>query len=521
MARSCQNRGMTKTLLGALGAALVAAAPAAAAGRPCTEPGPGSPGWQTATPAAVGMDAAKLREAADYAASQASFSFRVYRHGCLVFADRTRPLTSQAWYESWSMAKSVTALVFGRAMTLGYLSPADPVGSLITEADAAHGRIALRDLLTMTSGLRWNGLRDYDVFLQDRLKDFLTVGIDHPPGTWFEYSQTGPAMVAEAVSRAVGEDFQAFAQRELFTPLGIRPGTWMWTRDRAGRTNGFDGVNMRPDDFARFGDLLRRGGVWRRTRLLAAEFVRKALTPSPTNGCYGWLIWLNRAKPCIGPTVSERPVRDRREFPSLPRDLYNFSGLFGQLVAVFPTQDVVVVRTGQDPGLVNLAGGTGWEETLYQKVLGAITDEKVPVPGDAEDPRVPGDNGQPNPDNGFQYSFGQPAEYSAPLRGEDPPPPGPFRQRALILAASASVRGRVVRLGASCPPRAARPCSGTATLTGAPRPLAYAITPGTARKLRFTLSRPLARARRAAVRAVNADAAGGVPSARVLTLRRG
>ena len=48
---------------------------------------------------------------------------------------------------------------------------------------------------------------------------------------------------------------------------------------------------MRPDFFARFGDLMRRGGVWKGQRLLSAAFVRKAIAPSPTNGCYGWLIW--------------------------------------------------------------------------------------------------------------------------------------------------------------------------------------------------------------------------------------
>ena len=62
--------------------------------------------------------------------------------------------TAPSAYESWSMAKSVTALVFGRAMTLGLISPDDVVGSLVPEADGPHGAITMRDLLTMTSGLR-------------------------------------------------------------------------------------------------------------------------------------------------------------------------------------------------------------------------------------------------------------------------------------------------------------------------------------------------------------------------------
>ena len=66
---------------------------------------------------------------------------------------------------------------------------------------------------------------------------------------------------------------------------------------------------MRPDDFGRLGELMRRGGVWRGRRLLSKRFVAEAIAPSPTNGCYAWLIWVNAAAPCVGPTISERPVR--------------------------------------------------------------------------------------------------------------------------------------------------------------------------------------------------------------------
>jgi hypothetical protein len=274
---------------------------------------------------------------------------------------------------------------------------------------------------------------------------------------------------------------------------------------------------MRPDDFARFGDLMRRGGVWKGERLLSKAFVRSALTPTKTNGCYGWLIWLNKAKPCIGPTVSERPVNDRRNFPTLPADLYRFSGLFGQLVSVFPTQDVIVVRTGQDPGTVNLAGGGDWETTMYTKVLAAITDQTVPVPGDA--PSVPGDNGQPNPDNGFQYASSDPGQYSAPYaNGEPLPAAGPFRQRALVLRAGSS-RGRALRVVARCPPKASRPCAGTAALVGTRMLMDYSIAPGTKRTLRFTLQRAPKKARAVRVSAVNDDEAGGTPAVLRVTVR--
>ena len=195
---------------------------------------------------------------------------RVYRYGCLVGEDRAAPVNRDQQFESWSMAKSVVSLIFGRAMTLGLISPDDPVGSLVPEADQAHGAITIRNLLTMTSGLRWNGLRDYNIFtMPDRVRDALTLDIVHPRGTYFEYAQSAVALLAEAIGRAVGEDVQAFGQRELMDPLGIPADAWHWVRDPAGHVQGFYGVNMRPDDFGRLGELMRRGGVWRGHRLLS------------------------------------------------------------------------------------------------------------------------------------------------------------------------------------------------------------------------------------------------------------
>lgn len=324
-------------------AALLVAAPAHAA-KSCDAPGRA---WERATPEEAGMDPRKVQAGLDSATGQISYAVRVYRHGCLVGEDRLAPLNRDAQYESFSMAKSVTSLVFGRAMTLGLISPDDPVGALRPEADAAHGAITMRDLLTMSSGLHWNGLRDYNLFtMPDRVRDALTTDLEHAPGTYYEYAQSPVTLLGEAIGRAVGEDMMDFAQRELMNPLGIPADAWRWSRDRAGHIGAFYGVGMRPDDFARLGELLRRGGIWDGRRLLSRSYVREAIEPTPTNGCYGWLIWVNAGAPCIGPRITRRPVVDSRALPNMPADMYRFVGAFGQLVAVFPSQGLVIVRTG-------------------------------------------------------------------------------------------------------------------------------------------------------------------------------
>ena len=506
-------------------AALVLAfSPSAHATKTCSEPGKE---WERATPAEADMDAAKLQDAIDYGSTQASYAIRVYRHGCLVGEDRMADVNRNTKYESWSMAKSVTAMIFGRAMTLGLISPEDPVGSLVPEADKAHGAITVHDLLTMTSGLKWNGFRDYNIFtMPDRIRDALTLESVKPPGTYFEYAQSPVSLLAEIVGRSAGEDVMAFGQRELMGPLGIGENSWKWTRDKAGHVGGFYGVQMKADDYGRLGDLFRRGGVWKGERLLSREYIRRSVEPSKTNGCYGWLIWLNAAAPCIGPTVADRSIEDGRDFPELPADFYNFSGLFGQRVTVFPTQDVVIVRTGQDPGLVP-AGQASWENELYKRVLAAMTDQTYEPPGDA--PRVNEENEDTDVDYGFGQALFEPDQYSKGAQQDPLPPAGPARARAAIFGTRARrARHRVARVELACPPEWSSPgvsgCIGIARLKGA-RPVHYAIPAGGTKRLRFRLSKKLQRKlnRRGslvrAARARNADANGGTVSRALIRLR--
>src|SRR3954464_3861341 len=109
--------------------------------------------------------------------------------------------------------------------------------------------------------------------------------------------------------------------------------------------------------------------------------------------------------------------------------MYRFSGLFGQLVTNFPSQGVLVMRTGQDPGLLP-AGGAGWEHGLYQRVLGSITDQKIVPPAPAKKYST-ADGG--DSDAGFQNALARPDQYQRGAVQDPLGPAGPKRARALQL----------------------------------------------------------------------------------------
>ncbi|WP_354697906.1 hypothetical protein DSM112329_03563 [Paraconexibacter sp. AEG42_29] len=427
------------------GALLLCAPSAAVAAKTCGEPTGSS--WQRATAAEAGMDAKKLQAAVDNAMQDSAIAFRVYRHGCLVAESRSAPEGTKLQTQSWSMAKGVSSVAFGRAWTLGLISPEDPLGSLMPQADEAHGKLTLRSLLSMTAGNTQALAHDFNILMRDRIQDGLTVPLIHPQGEYWNYWQTAPPLVDAAVGRAAGEDFQRFFQRELLTPLGIEPGTWNWGRDLAGNTQGFFSLFMTPDDYGRFGDLMRRGGVWRGRRLLSEQYMREAVTPTAAYGCYGWFLWLHSSAACDG--------RGESNLKGWDPGFFEFNGALNQLIGVFPQTDVVVVRVATIPSANS--------REIYRKALAAVTDQEVPLPKLGRDPKHPP----------FRQTAAR-ETLEAELSGVVQPqlaPAGPARARAAIVQPGtrrADRKGRIA-VGVACPPRlpSTQPsCSGTLTVSG-------------------------------------------------------
>lgn len=379
--------------------------------------------WNGSTPEAVGLDSAKLQEAIDFATSRDSWWVKVIRHGCLVGQERYGPYADKGRWESFSMAKSVTAMLAGRAITMNKLTLDDTVGQYLTEApyiaDEAHGAIKVRDMLTMTSGLHWNFLRDYNAFtMPDRVADALSLPVDHDPGTYYEYHQSSVSLLAKVVEMAVGVDLQAFAQTELFDKIGIPSGRWTWERDLAGNTAGFYGLRMEPLDFARLGELMLREGNWNGDQVISEQFVDQAQSPSPQNNGYGYLFWLNGGVPYTTATVYARDERSKPQIASAPADLYMMDGLFEQRVYIMPGLDMVVVRLGMQGSREADTRSSVWtsasgefEHELFRKLMDAVVEGDAPAdPGPYDQTQNPVPAMDPN-EPGMLQSLTQPEDW--------------------------------------------------------------------------------------------------------------
>lgn len=258
---------------------------------------------------------------------------------------------------SWSMAKSITAVLTGFLVADGQLSldgPA-PVAAWERSGDP-RGAIALRDLLHMSSGLEhvengdpvWKG-DTVTMLFGDGAQDMSGFAEAKPaaaqPGEVFNYSSATSVILSDIIADTLTPSQNPEARREavrefihgrLMEPLGMTSLTPEF--DAKGTMIGGSIMHATARDYARFGEFLRNHGVVNGQRLLPETWMQFMLTPSATDPGYGGHIWLNRRRPA-GSDEALWPDRG-------PNDLFACIGHQGQYIIVSPSQRVTVVRLG-------------------------------------------------------------------------------------------------------------------------------------------------------------------------------
>lgn len=365
----------------------------------CEQPAAGSE-FQRVDPSAVALEPGAVRAATEYANDRGAQSIRIYRRHCLVATGRFDGSTGWTPLPSWSMTKGMVALVVGRAVTLGHLGVDDPIGAHLGDSlgrlSPQHAAITVRQLLTQTSGLRFAWANDLNAAATlDSAARVLERPFEAEPGSTYIYAQTTVTALVAVVEAATGEDFQAFAARELFEPIGIGRAEWAWARDGAGRTQGFAFLDMTPRAFGRVGALLLEDGRWRGQQLIDADYIAQARTGTEANPAYGFLWWNNASEWLITAGFPAQQLLERRWLPAAPRDAFGLSGMFDQQMIVIPSLDMVVLRMGQphelfgDPLGEMYARRPSWDHRFFQMLLDGVTDVDLPeTPDWVPDPDV-------------------------------------------------------------------------------------------------------------------------------------
>lgn len=237
----------------------------------------------------------------------------------------------------WSMTKSLTATYFGILQKQGkfdIMKPA-PIDEWATDE---RSKITINDLLHMNSGLEWeeNYSKICDATKMLFIEEDMTQSqinkplVGKPNNTW-NYS-SGTTNLLSGILRnqfKSHQEYLDFWYSALIDKIGMN--SMVVETDMTGNFVGSSYSWATTRDWAKFGLLYLHKGNWNGEQIFDESWAKYVATPTNgSNGKYGAHFWLNA----------------NGDFPDVPRDFYRCSGYQGQMVAIFPSHDLVIVRMG-------------------------------------------------------------------------------------------------------------------------------------------------------------------------------
>ncbi len=296
---------------------------------------------------------------------------------------------------SWSMAKSITQALVGVALQQGKVSVDAPMGSPHWQANDKRAQIPWRTWLQMTDGMRYLEIEAKTVADSDASRKLFGPGrldvakycaglpLIYEPGTHWNYNSCGIVLTADALTRAIvpnPESPQArraamlqWMQQGLFDVIGMKAQPEF---DASGLYYGSALIYASARDFAKFGLLYLRDGMWDGQRVLPEGWVDFARTSGKSENAdiYGAGWWISPAE------GTGRPYPMRID-TGPERDAFSAQGFEGQYTLVVPSKDLIVVRLGFTPEKDLRTGALGkWLGRLASTFPAAAPPAAVPAP---------------------------------------------------------------------------------------------------------------------------------------------
>lgn len=312
-----------------------------------------------------------IRDARIYSEAQQGVGLMIVKDGQVIHESYAQGAAASSKTLSFSMMKSVTALAVGLALDKGAIDSIDtPVSQYLPEwKNDPRGSITLRQLLTMTSGLKLYSFSDPKgktaplMFSTDIGKIALSYPAQDEPGSIFRYNNANSQIVGTVIDRAVRArgygGFTDFVKRYLWCPLGNAAAA-LWLDREGGSPHYYSGLHARLADWARIGEMIRNDGKVGDMQVISADWIQQMIAPSDKNQAYGLHVW--RGSPWQkGRSYSpDNPMTALHSAPYKSDDVVFFDGFGGQRVYIVPSKRLTIARTGMvnmvydDSQIVNL-----------------------------------------------------------------------------------------------------------------------------------------------------------------------
>lgn len=304
-----------------------------------------------------------------YLAGQRSAALLVVHDGKLRLERYGLGFDGSGRWTSFSVAKSFTSTLVGAALKDGFIKSLDDKVSLyIPELKgSAYDEVSVRQLLTMTSGVKWN--EDYDdpnsdvaKFNNHKPETGVEVLVSYmrklprevPAGTRWLYSTGETNLVGTLVQRATQKPLATYLAEKVWGPAGMeQQATWLLSK--TGQEIGGCCVQASPRDYARMGQFILNGATVNGQSIVPDDWLAQATTKQTDIGTpgrgYGYQWW----------TYDDGSFTAR--------------GIFGQGIFIDPKRKLVIVSNANWGGGARDKVATEARSAFYREVQKAIDDE--------------------------------------------------------------------------------------------------------------------------------------------------
>jgi CubicO group peptidase (beta-lactamase class C family) len=278
-------------------------------------------------------------------------------------------------WTSFSVAKSMTSTLVGAALRDGHIrSMDDKVSEYVTQLKgSAYDDVSIRQLLTMTSGVRWNedyGDPDSDVarFNNHRPEAGVPAIVSYlrrlpraaPPGTRWNYSTGETNLVGILVGQAAGRPLAEVLSEKIWRPAGMQQQA-TWILSKTGEEIGGCCIQAATRDFARFGLFILNGARAGGQSILPDGWLADATSPRAATGRpgqgYGYQWWTHAD------------------------GSFSARGIFGQGIFIDPQRRLVIAVNANWGGGASDPLAFEARDAFYRAVQKAVDDEAAAAAG--------------------------------------------------------------------------------------------------------------------------------------------
>lgn len=213
-------------------------------------------------------------------------------------------------HDTRSISKSIVSACIGIAIEKGLIKDEnEPIKNFFScSKNDEKGNITIKDLLTMSSGLCWKEIGDYNGLNDETKMDLsfdpvsfvLKKDLVSEPGSTWTYSGGNTQILAEIIYKVSGKNIYEFAEENLFSPLGID--NKEWTNLTVSKIPAAaSGLRLTSRELLKLGMLYNNNGVFNGAQIIDSAWVKKSISnciqrPDLTNlnlenGAYGYQFW--------------------------------------------------------------------------------------------------------------------------------------------------------------------------------------------------------------------------------------